>query len=226
MDISIFEAVGPLMIGPSSSHTAGAARLGRAAAAIVREPFTHVSFGLHGSFAKTYKGHGTDIALVAGVLGMAEDEEELRNAFALAAARGLGFDFYETELEGMHENSVKMTFRTADGSVREVCGSSLGGGQILICGIDGFPVKMRLNNNTLFIVHQDKKGVISQVTRILADNNINIGTMTVTRQERGAMALSVIETDSLIEEEALGQIRAVEHLKQAQAIKIDTVPTP
>lgn len=221
MDISIFEAVGPLMIGPSSSHTAGAARLGRAAAAIVRGPFSHVSFGLHGSFAKTYKGHGTDIALVAGVLGMAEDEENLRNAFAIAQERGLTFEFYETELEGAHENSVKMEFSMEDGSVREVCGSSLGGGQILISGIDGFPVKMRLNTNTLFIVHQDKKGVIYQITKILADNGINIGTMSVTREERGAMALGVIETDSLIGEDALKEIRGVEHVRQAQAIKID-----
>ena len=221
MDISIFEAVGPLMIGPSSSHTAGAARLGRAGAAIVTEPFLRVSFGLYGSFAKTYKGHGTDIALVAGVLGMEEDEEVLRDAFTIARSRGLTFDFYEAELEGMHENSVKMTFYTDSGKEREIIGSSIGGGQILICAIDGFPVQMRLNTNTLFVLQDDRKGVIYRITRILARNGINIGTMTVTREEKGARACCVIETDSLIGEDALSEIRNVEYVHQAQAIKID-----
>ncbi len=221
MDISIFEAVGPLMIGPSSSHTAGAARLGRAAAAIVTEPFTRVSFGLYGSFAKTYKGHGTDIALVAGVLGMEEDEEELRHAFKIAKERGLAFDFYEADLEGMHENSVRITFYTESGREREILGSSLGGGQILICGIDGFPVEMRLNTNTLFVLQEDRKGVIYRITRILARNEINIGTMTVTREEKGARACCVIETDSLIGEDVMDAIRGVEYVHQAQAIKID-----
>lgn len=221
MDISIFEAVGPLMIGPSSSHTAGAARLGRAAAAIVRDLPKHVSFGLHGSFARTYKGHGTDIALVAGVLGMAEDAEDLRDAFAIAKERGIGFDFYETELEGMHENSVRMTFTMHGGAKREVIGSSLGGGQILICGVDGFAVQMRLNTNTLFIRQDDRKGIISNVTRVLAEQGINIATMNVTREEKGAMACCVIETDSVIGDEVLEEIRKIEHIHMAQTISIE-----
>ena len=109
MEISIFDAVGPIMIGPSSSHTAGAAKLGRVAALIVGKPFKKVEFGLHGSFAKTYKGHGTDIALAAGVLGLNEADERLKEAFTLAEQQGVELRFYETELDGMHENSVRMT---------------------------------------------------------------------------------------------------------------------
>ena len=121
----------------------------------------------------------------------------------------------------MHENSVKMTFYTDSGKEREIIGSSIGGGQILICAIDGFPVQMRLNTNTLFVLQDDRKGVIYRITRILARNGINIGTMTVTREEKGARACCVIETDSLIGEDALSEIRNVEYVHQAQAIKID-----
>ena len=115
MDISILDVIGPVMIGPSSSHTAGAARLSRTAAAIVGKPFHKVVFGLHGSFAKTYKGHGTDIALLAGAMGIREDDEQLSKAFDLADGCGLSYSFEEIELEGVHENSVCMTFYCDDG---------------------------------------------------------------------------------------------------------------
>ena len=142
MDISIFEAVGPVMIGPSSSHTAGAAKLARAAITIIDEPISHVSFGLFGSFAKTYKGHGTDLALVAGILGLREDDERLTESFSMAQARNITYDFYETELVDVHENSVLMTFTLADGRIRNIVGSSIGGGQILIRKIDGLPLRI------------------------------------------------------------------------------------
>ena len=99
-EMSVFDVIGPVMVGPSSSHTAGAARLGRMAAKLVGQPFTHVDFGLHGSFAKTYQGHGTDLALVAGVLGIYQDDEQLRYAFDIAKERGVTYKFYETEISG------------------------------------------------------------------------------------------------------------------------------
>lgn len=127
MNVSIFSVTGPVMIGPSSSHTAGAARLGRAARLITGRPFKHASFGLHGSFAKTYFGHGTDKALVAGVLGMHQDDSRLAHSFQLAEQIGLTWDFYETELENSHENAVKITLELEDGGTSEIIGSSLGG---------------------------------------------------------------------------------------------------
>ena len=217
MEISIFEAVGPVMIGPSSSHTAGAARLARMAAELVGQPFTHVEFGLHGSFAKTYRGHGTDVALVAGVLKIKEDDELLKDAFRLAAEQGLTYRFYETELSGAHENTVCITFSMANGKIREVVGSSVGGGQIKICKIDGFPLEMSLNMTTLLVLHRDAKGMIYNITHSLADHEINIATMRLTRQDKGAMACCVIETDSDIPDEVIAEL---EGLKDVHTVKV------
>lgn len=217
MEISIFEAIGPLMVGPSSSHTAGAARLGRMAGKLVGQPFSHVDFGLHGSFAKTYQGHGTDLALVAGVLGIYQDDEQLRYAFDIAKERGLTYKFYETEISGAHENTVRMTFHMQDGGTREIIGSSIGGGQIKICSIDGFPLEMSLNMTTLLVLHKDTKGMIYKITRILAANDINIATMKLTRQEKGAMACCVIETDSDITEYV---VRELEEITSVHTVKV------
>ena len=201
MDISIFDVVGPIMIGPSSSHTAGAAKLSRVARLIVKEPFTHISFGLHGSFAKTYKGHGTDKALVAGALGLSEDSEALADSFKLAKNQGLEFDFYEIELEGVHENTVKMTLTMLDGSQNVVVGSSIGGGQIEIIEINGFVTNMSLQLPTIVINQYDKKGVISEVSGILAEHSLNIATMKLSRTGKGDRACCIIEIDGEIPEE-------------------------
>jgi len=131
MDISIFDVVGPVMIGPSSSHTAGAAALARVGREIVGEPFIHVSFGLHGSFADTGAGHGTDRALVAGALGMRPDDERLRDSFRLAKENGMGYDFHRVELDNVHENTVQMVFTLRSGRKREIIGSSIGGARIV-----------------------------------------------------------------------------------------------
>jgi L-serine dehydratase len=218
MDISIFDSVGPLMIGPSSSHTAGAAKLARAAASIIDYPFHHVSFGLHGSFAKTYKGHGTDTALVAGILGISESDERLINAFELAKERGIAYDFYETTLKNVHQNSVKMTFTLADGRIREIVGSSIGGGQIIIRKIDGFDTEVSLNSSTLVILQEDKVGVVSEITKVLADHMINIGVMAVKRKERGSRACCIIETDSLLFHDIVEDLKKLKNIIQVQAI--------
>lgn len=220
MLISIFHVIGPVMIGPSSSHTAGAAKLARIARLIAGKPFRHVSFGLHGSFAKTYKGHGTDRALVAGAMGLYENDERLADAFALADAAGLGYDFYETDLEGMHENSVKMTFAMKDGTTNEIIGSSVGGGRIVITMINGFHTEFTAESSALIISQKDKPGVISDVSHVLADHSINIGVMKVSRTERDDLAFCIIETDDLISDEVVGQILKVEHILRVQAINI------
>lgn len=222
MDISIFDVVGPVMIGPSSSHTAGAARLSRTAAAIVGKPFYKVVFGLHGSFAKTHKGHGTDVALLAGVLGIHEDDERLSQAFEIAGAAGLKYGFEEVELAGVHENSVCMLFYCDDGSCQKIIGSSVGGGQIVICKINDFETAFAANSATLLISHYDRKGVISKITGILSNAGINIGVMKLNRRSKGDMAFCVIETDDIITPEVIGKIREVKAVEQVQSLnKID-----
>lgn len=220
MDISIFNVLGPVMIGPSSSHTAGAAKLSKAARAIAGKPFYRVSFGLHGSFAKTYKGHGTDVALVAGALGLKENDDRLEKAFELAHEAGLAYDFYEVELENMHENTVVMTFYLEDGGKTEIIGASTGGGEILIKRIDGFATELRMNSSTLLICQEDKVGIISEISRVLAKHQINIGVMTVNRSSRGGTAYCTIETDSHLTEEVVAALREVPNIISVKAINV------
>lgn len=220
LDISVFQAVGPVMIGPSSSHTAGAARLARIARIIVAGPFDHVTFGMHGSFAQTYKGHGTDRALVAGALGFSEDDERISNAFALGKQAGLTWDFYPIELQNVHENSVKMTFFMEDGSHQEIIGSSIGGGQIVIYSINGFSTDISAQSSTLVISQNDRRGVISDVSRVLAEVGINIGTMKVSRNARGETAFCIIETDGPIDEAVVERLKQVNNVLSVRAINL------
>lgn len=220
MEISIFKALGPVMIGPSSSHTAGAARIARIARLIAGSDYSRVSFGLCGSFAHTYKGHGTDRALVAGALGFREDDERLSRSFELAEEAGLKFEFYDDEIEGAHENTVRITFFMNDGTTQEIIGSSIGGGQIKICSINGFVTDISAQSSTLLITQHDRRGVISDVSRVLAQSNINIGTMKVSRSARGETAFCIIETDSQLSDETVDSIRHVENVISVQAINI------
>ena len=220
MNISIFEVVGPIMVGPSSSHTAGAAKLAQAAKLIAKKPFSHISFGLHGSFAKTYKGHGTDRALVAGALGLSADDEKLPYSFEIAKERGITFDFYEIELEGMHENTVKMTLTMDDGSENVVIGSSIGGGQIVIKDINGFTTEVSLQSPTILINHHDTKGVISEITATLANNALNIATMKLSRKSKGDIACCVIETDESIPEQIEQKIMLNKNIVSVKIINI------
>lgn len=201
MDTSIFDVLGPVMIGPSSSHTAGAAKLSRSARQIAKGEIEHISFGLHGSFAQTYKGHGTDKALVAGALGLKEYDENIVNAFELAGQRGIGYDFYKIELDNVHENTVKMTLTMKDGSVNNIIGSSVGGGQILITNIDGYECDLSLQNPTIVIMQYDKKGIVTQITGIMSEHDINIANMKLIRKEKGEIACCIIEIDELIPED-------------------------
>lgn len=222
MDISILDVIGPVMIGPSSSHTAGAARLSRTAAAIVGKPFHKIIFGLHGSFAKTYKGHGTDIALLAGAMGIHEDDERLSGAFETAEERGLDYRFEETELEGVHENSVRMTFYCDDGDIQQVIGSSVGGGQINICRINDFETEFTANSATLIISHRDEKGVISHITGALSEAGMNIAVMKLSRRSKGDMAFCVIETDDVICSEIVEKIKRIDAVWHVKALnKLD-----
>lgn len=220
MDVSMFEALGPIMIGPSSSHTAGAARLSRIAALAVQGGFSHVDFVLHGSFARTYLGHGTDRALVAGALGMDADDERLPMAFDIAKRRGLTYSFSEEEMRGVHENTVRMVFHMDDGSAQTVIGSSIGGGQIVISSINGFDVTYTAQSNALVIVQRDRKGVICHIAGVLAMHDINIGVMRLSRRARGDIACTIIEVDALIEPAIAAELQAVEDVISVRAINI------
>ncbi len=220
MNISIMDVVGPVMVGPSSSHTAGAARLARCAGLLAGEGIVHASFGLHGSFAKTGRGHGTDRALVAGILGMREDDERLAQSFEIAEKRGLTFDFYETELENAHENTAKITLTMADDTTHEIVGASIGGGQIRIHELDGMETDMGLDNSTIVVEQYDKKGIISGLSSILKKYEINIAAMSVKRVAKGDIACCVIETDGWIPPEIEDEMRSVENVINVRVINV------
>ena len=219
MSVSIFQVAGPIMIGPSSSHTAGAARVARIAAKLAGD-FDFVSFGLHGSFAKTGKGHGTDKALLAGVMGIREDDEAIANAYEIADKKGLGYTFQDVELPGIHENSVRIMFYKSGQLLCKVDGSSLGGGEVLISRIDGYEVELSGNLPTIFIRQLDTRGVLSHITTVLAEGGINIATMKVSRKNRSEEATCVIEVDDVIEEEILKKIENNPNIYAVKFIKL------
>jgi L-serine dehydratase len=206
---SVFDILGPIMIGPSSSHTAGAARLAKVASVIAGKNIVSVQFILHGSFAKTYKGHGTDKALVAGILGMDPWDESLKDSLGIAKEQGLITKFIPADLGDVHPNTVKFVITKKSGRIVEIMGSSVGGGNILIFEVDGQPVEFTGNYPTIIISHQDIPGMISKVSTLLYNENINIASMNVYRNSRGLKAAMVFETDTIVPKDVLNKIKAI-----------------
>lgn len=209
-NIGIFDVLGPIMIGPSSSHTAGAARLGKIARTIVNKPIKDVTFLLHGSFKETYKGHGTDRALVAGILGMMPDDERLRDALLIAEKEGLEVHFLPADLGQVHPNTVKILMTDCDDINWEVLGSSIGGGLVEIYEISGNKVKITGEYPTIITCHDDIPGTVSKVSTLFYDNDINIAHMTLVRSQKGKDATMTFEVDNNVSEELIAAIKAVE----------------
>ncbi|NYB73078.1 L-serine ammonia-lyase, iron-sulfur-dependent, subunit beta [Sedimentibacter hydroxybenzoicus DSM 7310] len=217
-DYGVFDILGPIMIGPSSSHTAGAARLAKVAGIIAGGNITKVSFLLHGSFAKTYRGHGTDKALVAGVLNMDPWDENLKDSFKIAEEKGIEIIFAETDLGDVHPNTVKFIITKMDGSITEVIGSSIGGGNITVINIDSQVVEFTGERPTILTSHKDLPGVISKISSILYEENINIANMRVFRSQKGKMQTMALETDSLISEDLMDKIKNIKEIENVKFI--------
>ena len=193
---SVFDIIGPRMTGPSSSHTAGAVRLGYITRRIMGEEPSHASFTLYGSFAETGRGHGTDKALIAGLLGCMPDDARIRSAYKLARDSGLSVDFIWSEEPAEHPNTVRIIAEDVNGKETDVTGRSVGGGNILITKITGLDVEVTGEYPTLIIQHHDMPGVISDVSRVLAQLGVNIANMRVFRRGKGDNeAYMVIESD-------------------------------
>ncbi|MDU5229499.1 MAG: L-serine ammonia-lyase, iron-sulfur-dependent subunit beta [Anaerococcus sp.] len=206
VNASIFDILGPVMVGPSSSHTAGAAKIANVARRMVDPGFNEVDFYLHGSFAKTYKGHGTNRALVGGVLGYGPDDDRIINAFEYAKEAGLNYKFIETDLGEVHPNTVRMVFKYPDGrNPIDIQGSSIGGGAIVINKIYGNPIEYYAKRPTLFMAYGEQKGVIAFVSNILYSNGYNIHEMKTIKD--GDNVMLVCELDESLIPEALEKIK-------------------
>lgn len=219
--MGIFDIIGPVMIGPSSSHTAGAARIGRMTLEILGEEIAEAEVTLYGSFAKTGKGHGTDKALAAGLLGFPPSSDKIRSALELARKIGVAIRFSFSDEDMGHPNVASIRATGKSGRTVNVTGRSLGGGRILITCVDGYPVEISGEEYTLIAHHQDVPGVIAQVCLVLAGHHLNISNMKVFRKGKGDDAVMIIHTDEKIPAEVLGELRACNrHISQIMALDI------
>ena len=217
--LQAFDIIGPVMIGPSSSHTAGAVRIGKYARSILgTEPVkAHIRFS--GSFAKTYKGHGTDKAVIAGILGMDTDASRIRTSMEIAKQKGLDFEFQEEDIDGAHPNTAEITLTDANGKTAQVQGASIGGGNIIINKINGTEVSISGKSDTLVIPHQDVPGMIAVVTNILAEHDVNIHGFSLCRDHKGGTAVMTIEIDGDIDESLNDAILANPHIYASTILK-------
>lgn len=218
--MNIFDIVGPVMIGPSSSHTAGAVRIGKITRMLLNEEVAEVLIKLHGSFADTYKGHGTDNALLGGLMGFSTEDERIRQSSDLAKKAGMNYRIETVSLHDAHPNTAVIEARGKSGKKVTVTGASVGGGNIVIKKINGLDVEFTGQYHTLIVHHRDKPGVIANVTGTVGHNNINIAGMRVYRSSKGGEAIMVIETDQQVNEKAVAEIKREANVVEAIYIEI------
>lgn len=208
--MNLFDILGPIMVGPSSSHTAGAVRIGYISKELLKERPVHAEIFLHGSFASTGVGHGTDKALIAGLLGMKPDDIRIPESFRLAEKEGLTYIFENITLKAAHPNTVILKLTGENGRVLEVQAVSIGGGRIKIQKLDGIDVNFSGEKPTLIVHNIDQPGHVAEVTTMLSNKSVNIAAMQLFRDKRGGYAVMVIETDEKVPVES---VRWLERLK-------------
>ena len=214
-EISALDVIGPNMIGPSSSHTAGALRIALLASQMMNGQVKSAKFLLYGSFARTYQGHGTDRALVAGILGMRADDERIRDSFEIAKERGIDINFdFDFENETVHPNTVDLILR-GDTSFVTIRGESVGGGRAVIRRINGVDIEFTGSYNTILIHHIDRPGVVARLTNVLAEHKINIAFMRLYREQKGKRAYMILETDEVLPVAVSEQLNQLESVQQA-----------
>lgn len=206
--LSMFDIIGPNMIGPSSSHTAGAVAIALMARKMFPEEIKKVTFTLYGSFAKTYRGHGTDRALLGGILGFSTDDERIRDAFEYAKEMQIDYQFVVDEnTQTNHPNTADIELLGVNGYALSIRGESIGGGKMKIVRIDHIDVEFTGEYSTLIVHQQDKPGVVAHITQALSEQEVNIAFMRLFREDKGANAYTVVESDEPIPEEVLDKIR-------------------
>lgn len=212
--MNIFDILGPVMVGPSSSHTAGAVRIGRVARRLLGEGtprYAHIA--LSGSFAATGMGHGTDRALLAGLLGMEPDDGRIPNSYDVAKAEGMAFAFSRANLSGEHPNTVKIELTAQSGKTLSVIASSLGGGRITVVELNGLRVSFSGDLPTLIVQNRDKPGCVGEVATMLAKEGVNIATLQLYRDYPGGSAVMIVETDKAVPQKGLKALEEMEYIR-------------
>ncbi len=208
--MNIFDILGPIMVGPSSSHTAGAVRIGYITRTLLGCKAVKAEIGLHGSFSATGQGHGTDKALIAGLLGMLPDDMRIPDSFRTAKEEGLDFSFRHAQISGAHPNTAHLKVTGSTGKVLEVLASSLGGGRIMLNKLDGIDVNCPCENPTLIVRNQDKPGYVAQVTSLLTQYSVNIAALNLHREKKGGQAVMVIESDQPVPSDIIRRLESME----------------
>lgn len=219
--ISIFDVIGPNMVGPSSSHTAGAASISLLAKKLFTHDITKVRFTLYGSFAKTYQGHGTDKALVGGILGFTPDDLRIKNSFELAKEANLNVEFTVDDLTiTNHPNTVDIYLESSNGYHQVIRGESIGGGKVKIVRIDHIDVEFTGEFSTIIVKQWDKPGTVAHITQCLSNQNVNIAFMRLFREDKGATAYTIVESDEKIPDSILNEIKKNKHVQNLMLIQI------
>lgn len=219
--ISAFDVLGPNMIGPSSSHTAGAVAIALLAQKMINGTITKVTFTLYGSFAKTYRGHGTDRALLGGIMGFETDDVRIKNSFALAEEAGLDFTFLiDEEDTDTHPNTVDIHMENEEHDTVLVRGESLGGGKVRIVRINRVDVDFTGEYSAVIVIHQDKPGVVAHITTCLSDSQVNIAFMKLFREAKGATAYSIVESDQKLPEDIVEKIKENPHVHNTMLVQV------
>ena len=219
--ISVFDVLGPNMVGPSSSHTAGAAVIAYIAQKMINGPLVKVEFTLYGSFAKTYRGHGTDRALVGGIMGFATDDTRIRKSFQIAREQGLDFTFQTNEEETeVHPNTVDIAMENNIGQKMMIRGESLGGGKVRIVRINQVHVDFTGEYSAVIVIHQDKPGVVAHIAKCLSDRNVNIAFMRLFREKKGHTAYSIVESDDRLPEDVSTKLRENVNVRDVMIVQL------
>lgn len=218
--MNVFDIIGPVMIGPSSSHTAGAARIGRITRMLLGEPVKQAHIRFHGSFAKTWEGHGADRAVIGGLLGLNVDDPQLRRSKKLAQEQGMAYDISTVQLRDAHPNTVIIDAIGVSGKTVSVQAASVGGGSVLVQYLNGMEVGFSGSKTTLVIQHRDAPGAIAKVSRLLAASRTNIATMRVFRQEAGGRAVMALELDSVPDEHHIDALRNVPGFESVTLLRV------
>ena len=218
--ISVFDVLGPNMIGPSSSHTAGAAKIAYLAQKMITGPLLQVDFTLYGSFARTYRGHGTDRALLGGIMGFTTDDMRIRNSFEIAENEGIAFQFQPNEEEtDVHPNTVDIHMVNAAGQEMTVRGESLGGGKARISRINGVDVDFTGEYSAVIVIQKDRPGVVAHVTKVLSDRGVNIAFMRLFRKAKGEIAYTIVESDGRLPEDVAQKLEDNENVQNVMIIQ-------